>query len=33
VLDARIKPHHAPELVVDLEVQKKVEKLLERYRF
>ncbi len=33
VLDARIKPHHAPELVVDADVQKKVEKLLERYVF
>ncbi len=33
VLDARKKPHHAPELVVDPDVQKKVEKLLERYRF
>jgi 4-hydroxy-3-polyprenylbenzoate decarboxylase len=33
VLDARIKPHHAPELVVDPEVQKRVEKLLERYSF
>ena len=33
VLDARIKPHHAPELVVDPAVQKRVEKLLESYRF
>ena len=33
VLDARIKPHHAPELVVDPDVQKRAEKLLERYRF
>ncbi len=33
VLDARIKPHHAPELVVDPDVQKRVKTLLERYRF
>jgi len=33
VLDARIKPHHAPELVVDPDVKKRVEKLLESYRF
>ncbi len=33
VLDARKKPHHAPELVVDPDVQTKAQKLLERYRF
>lgn len=33
VLDARIKPHHAPELVVDPDVQQSAKKLLERYRF
>ena len=33
VLDARKKPHHAPELVVDPDIQKKAQKLLERYRF
>ena len=33
ILDARIKPHHAPELVVDPNVKIKVEKLLERYRY
>ena len=33
VLDARKKPHHAPELVVDPEIQKAAKKLLERYRF
>lgn len=33
VLDARKKPHHAPELVVDPAVQLKAQKLLERYRF
>jgi 4-hydroxy-3-polyprenylbenzoate decarboxylase len=31
VLDARIKPHHAPELVVDPAVQKRAIVLLERY--
>jgi 4-hydroxy-3-polyprenylbenzoate decarboxylase len=31
VLDARIKPHHAPELVVDPEVQKRAKTLLEGY--
>ncbi|MBN8677860.1 MAG: UbiD family decarboxylase [Chitinophagales bacterium] len=31
VLDARIKPHHAPELVIDPEVQKRARVLLERY--
>jgi 4-hydroxy-3-polyprenylbenzoate decarboxylase len=31
VLDARIKPHHAPELVVDPAVQKRAKMLLESY--
>ena len=33
VIDARKKPHHAPELEVDPDVQKRVEKLLDGYRF
>lgn len=33
VLDARKKPHHAPELVVDPNVQQYVEQLLSRYSF
>ncbi|MFN0014111.1 MAG: UbiD family decarboxylase [Saprospiraceae bacterium] len=33
VLDARKKPHHAPELVVDPVVQERVERLLSGYRF
>lgn len=33
IIDARKKPHHAPELVPDFEIQKKVEKLLEGYKF
>lgn len=33
VIDARKKPHHAPELEIDPEVQKRVEKLLATYKF
>jgi 4-hydroxy-3-polyprenylbenzoate decarboxylase len=33
IIDARIKPHHAPELVPDPDIQKKAAKLLEKYRF
>ncbi|HRI61291.1 MAG TPA: UbiD family decarboxylase [Saprospiraceae bacterium] len=33
VVDARKKPHHAPELEVDPEVQKRAETLLNRYSF
>ncbi|MEQ1747373.1 MAG: UbiD family decarboxylase [Saprospiraceae bacterium] len=33
VLDARKKPHHAPELVVDTAVQERVERLLSGYVF
>jgi len=33
VLDARKKPHHAPELVTDPSVQERVERLLDRYSF
>jgi 4-hydroxy-3-polyprenylbenzoate decarboxylase len=33
VLDARKKPHHAPELVVDPAVEQRVKTLLDRYRF
>jgi len=33
VLDARKKPHHAPELVVDPEVQKRARTVLERYGY
>lgn len=33
VIDARKKPHHAPELETDPEVQKRVEKLLAHYKF
>ncbi len=33
VIDARKKPHHAPELEVDPDVQKRVEKLLDGYTF
>ncbi|MCB9307346.1 MAG: UbiD family decarboxylase [Lewinellaceae bacterium] len=33
LIDARKKPHHAPELDVDPEVQKKAEVLLNRYGF
>jgi 4-hydroxy-3-polyprenylbenzoate decarboxylase len=33
VIDARIKPHHAPELVPDPTVQKRVEQLLEGYKW
>ncbi|MCB0544532.1 MAG: 3-octaprenyl-4-hydroxybenzoate carboxy-lyase, partial [Saprospiraceae bacterium] len=33
LIDARKKPHHAPELDVDPDVQKKAEVLLNRYGF
>ncbi|MFN0036143.1 MAG: UbiD family decarboxylase [Saprospiraceae bacterium] len=33
VIDARKKPHHAPELEIDPDIQKKAERLLERYGF
>ncbi len=33
VIDARKKPHHAPELVVDPDVQKRMTHLLENYQF
>lgn len=33
VIDARKKPHHAPELEPDPDVQKRVRRLLEKYRF
>lgn len=33
VIDARKKPHHAPELVVDPQVQQRAETLLKRYNF
>jgi 4-hydroxy-3-polyprenylbenzoate decarboxylase len=33
VLDARKKPHHAPELVADPQVQKRAEQLLSNYKF
>ncbi len=33
VIDAREKPHHAPELVVDPDVQKRMTRLLENYQF
>lgn len=33
VIDARKKPHHAPELVADPVVQKRVTRLLEQYQF
>jgi len=33
VLDARKKPHHAPELVADPEVRQRVERLLDQYSF
>lgn len=33
LIDARKKPHHAPELVVDPDVQKKAETLLKSYNF
>jgi 4-hydroxy-3-polyprenylbenzoate decarboxylase len=33
VIDARVKPHHAPVLEVDPTVQKRVAKLLEKYKF
>ncbi len=33
VIDARKKPHHAPELEVDPDVQKRATALLNRYRF
>jgi 4-hydroxy-3-polyprenylbenzoate decarboxylase len=33
VIDARKKPHHAPELEVDPDVQKRAETLLKNYRF
>jgi hypothetical protein len=29
-MDARIKPHHAPELVPDADVEAKVKKMLDR---
>ncbi|MEI6411496.1 MAG: UbiD family decarboxylase [Bacteroidota bacterium] len=32
VLDARKKPHHAPELVVDPDIKKRVGELLDKYR-
>jgi 4-hydroxy-3-polyprenylbenzoate decarboxylase len=31
VMDARIKPHHAPPLVLDATVEAKVDKIMERY--
>lgn len=33
VIDARKKPHHAPELEPDPDVQQRVRRLLEKYRF
>ncbi len=33
VIDARRKPHHAPELEPDPDIQRRVERLLERYTF
>ena len=33
VIDARKKPHHAPELVADPQVQQRAETLLKRYTF
>jgi len=30
VIDARIKPHHAPALVKDPEVEKRVDRLFEK---
>ncbi len=33
VIDARKKPHHAPELEPDPDIQQQVRRLLERYRF
>ena len=33
VIDARKKPHHAPELVPDPAVEARVEALMERYKF
>ena len=33
VIDARKKPHHAPELIPDPDVQRRVEQLLQQYRF
>jgi 4-hydroxy-3-polyprenylbenzoate decarboxylase len=33
VIDARIKPHHAPELVPDADVQQRVKRLLENYGY
>ena len=31
IMDARIKPHHAPALVADAEVEKKVDEIMKRY--
>jgi 4-hydroxy-3-polyprenylbenzoate decarboxylase len=33
IIDARIKPHHAPELVPDPEVSKRVDKIMKNIRF
>jgi 4-hydroxy-3-polyprenylbenzoate decarboxylase len=33
VIDARKKPHHAPELEIDPEVTKRAETLLKRYSY
>ncbi len=33
IIDARIKPHHAPPLIQDSEVSRKVDQLLERYNY
>jgi len=33
IIDARIKPHHAPELVTDPEVSKKVDQIMETIKF
>ncbi len=31
IIDARVKPHHAPALIVDRDVEERVDEILERY--
>jgi 4-hydroxy-3-polyprenylbenzoate decarboxylase len=31
ILDARIKPHHAPAVVKDIEIEKRVDEILKKY--
>jgi 4-hydroxy-3-polyprenylbenzoate decarboxylase len=33
ILDARIKPHHAPAVVKDIDIEKRVDEILAKYKF